>query len=186
MEQKDTIEIWKPVEGYEGLYEISSFRRVKSYIKSSDGAVLQTGKRDWYTKYLLHKKGGSAKHYWAHRLVAIHFIPNPLSKPMVNHIDGDKTNNRVGNLEWVTVSENARHARSIGLTRFAEEDRLRLKKSRAKGVVEIGRNGEVVMEYESISEAARKNNIPFNSMYNIVTGLIKSHRSNINKFKFKK
>lgn len=58
------------------------------------------------------------KHFTLHRLVALHFIPNPENKPEVNHIDGDKSNNCVNNLEWVTSSENKQHALATGLKTY--------------------------------------------------------------------
>lgn len=100
------IEEWRTVVGYEGLYEVSSYGRVRSldrYVKSSYGAyrlhkgkVLSPGVRpDGYLVVSLQEKM-----FRVHRLVAGAFIPNPDGLPAVNHIDEDKTNNRVDNLEW--------------------------------------------------------------------------------------
>lgn len=105
-------EIWKDIKGYEGLYQISNLGRVKSlgneYRKKEKYLKLQYS-RDGYQRLGL-RKSGVAKCEYIHRLVAIAFIPNPLNKPQVNHIDGNKQNNKVNNLEWVTPFENTHHA----------------------------------------------------------------------------
>ena len=105
-----TEEIWRPIEGYEGLYEVSSYGRVRSldrYDKYSDGRIyLHKGKvlspakdKNGYFVVSLYFNG---KHNTikVHRLVAQAFIPNPDNLPEVNHLDEDKTNNRVENLEF--------------------------------------------------------------------------------------
>lgn len=98
--------IWKDIIGYEGLYKISNRGKVFS-LKSMlflKGNVDRYG----YLHYLLSCRS-ERKHHTAHRLVAIHFIDNPNNLPQVNHKDGNKLNNKVKNLEWVTGEENRKH-----------------------------------------------------------------------------
>ena len=111
-------EIWKDVNGYEGLYKINNFGYIKSlkdcnYI--SREKILKFSKNDrGYLSVRLYKNT-KWKIFRVNRLVAINFLPNPKNKPQVNHKDGNKQNNNVNNLEWCTHSENQNHAYSIGL-----------------------------------------------------------------------
>jgi len=104
-------EIWKTIAGYPD-YRISSYGRVLS-LKGINPRILKprTGAHG-YLHVDLHKdsKGKSTK---IARLVAKAFIPNPENKPQINHINGDKTNNHISNLEWSTDSENKQHAISV-------------------------------------------------------------------------
>lgn len=104
-------EIGQPLPGYENLYEISTFGRVSNYRKIMKTYKINSG----YVCIKLHDTTGR-KSFLLHRLVAETFLPNPDNKAEVNHIDGNKSNNRVDNLEWVTSAENKRHAFSTGLT----------------------------------------------------------------------
>ena len=108
----DIIEEWKPVSGYEGLYEVSNLGRVKTLAHGK-------GSNNHYKTGTLTKKGYLLVQFWKgnqrkglyiHRIVANAFLPNPQNLPQVNHKDGDKTNNKVDNLEWCTNSENQIHA----------------------------------------------------------------------------
>lgn len=118
------MEEWKDIEGFEGLYQISNFGRVKSLPKEKQFGnnfyitkekILKNQKdKDGYLQVNLYQNK-KAKHYKVHRLVAKAFIQNLENKPEVNHIDGNKENNCVSNLEWVLAKENIYHAYSTGL-----------------------------------------------------------------------
>lgn len=100
------MEIWKDIAGYEGLYQISNYGN----IRNSKGRLLKYYENHkGYYKVGLNKNGKNSK-FRVHRLVAQMFIPNPHEYPQVNHIDGNKQNNNVTNLEWCTNTENQIHA----------------------------------------------------------------------------
>ena len=105
-------EIWLDIEGYEGRYLVSNFGRVKSLITNK--ILNQYKDRYGYLRVIL-SLNGKQKIYLVHRLVAKAFIPNPENKLEVNHKDGNKENNHVDNLEWVTSKENVKHAYKMGL-----------------------------------------------------------------------
>ena len=112
-----TKEEWKPVVGYEFLFEVSNlgnFRR-----KASEKNLAQTTHKHGYKLVATYPEGrkGKAKCFRVHREVAKAFIDNPKNKPQINHKDGNKTNNKVENLEWCTPKENTVHAYSTGLAK---------------------------------------------------------------------
>lgn len=122
-------EVWKPIKGYEGLYEVSNYGKVKTLRKMSGTCYrkehelsLNRLSVDGYVRIALRKNDKS----WEtklHRLVAEAFIPNPLNKKTVNHIDGNKLNNRADNLEWADRHEQLAHAYRLGLKKPVHTNR---------------------------------------------------------------
>lgn len=111
-------EIWKNIEWYDWMYQISDFWSVRSFRnnrwwKSENSVILKQkiSQNGYYWLQLM--EWGKVKMRATHRLIAIAFIPNPENKPCINHINGNKTDNRIANLEWCTVSENNTHKHRV-------------------------------------------------------------------------
>lgn len=160
------IESWKPIDGYEGLYDVSD----NGQIRNSRGVILSlTTKKDNHTNYkeVSLWKNGEHKRFLVHRLVAKAFISNPDNLPIINHKDCDGTNNNVENLEWCNHSYNNRYNRFPEKTISPKTDKRLSEKVKAKiseSVKEFRRkNTKLKFEYKgtmlSIPELAEKMNI---------------------------
>lgn len=151
------MEVWKDVKDYEGSYLVSDKGRVKSLIT---GRILKPQCcGSGYLKVMLRVSYKVYKNAMIHRLVAEAFIPNPEQKKTVNHIDGNKCNNEVSNLEWATYSENLKHAYKSGLNYWCEG-----KGKPLKAVLKIdAKTNEILGRYPSVGEAARQNGIKYGS-----------------------
>ena len=116
----DVRETWADIVGYEGKYQVSTLGRVRSLMYHNTKEIYRVGylrpakDNKGYLRCAL-SKDNKLKTYKVHRLVAMAFIPNPDNYSQVNHIDGNKENNSVGNLEWCDNSMNQLHAYKIGL-----------------------------------------------------------------------
>lgn len=137
------LETWKEIEGFSNYY-VSNHGRIKNTFKIMKQKVSKTG----YSYAMLYKNKSRIDKP-VHRLVANAFLDNAENKPTVNHIDGNKLNNNISNLEWATYSENNKHAYDIGIKRrlFGEDN------FHSKKVIQLSLNGDVINEFISYVEA---------------------------------
>ena len=151
-------EVWKPIKGYEEFYSISNYGRIKSNdrtVKCYGGKRTIKGKimnppmdKDGYLRIGL-SKNKKQKHYHVHRLVAQHFLDNPNNYPVINHIDENKKNNKVDNLEWCSIQYNNLYNDKID----------KLTTAKYKPVIQYDKCMNKIAEYESIKEATLKTGI---------------------------
>ena len=133
------VEIFKDIKGYEGIYQISNIGNVKSLQSGKEKILVQQVDQKGYRTIKLYKDG-SNKRFKVHRLVAEAFIPNPNHLPQVNHIDENKENNIIENLEWCTNQYNSTY-------------------SSGKRVIKCDKDGNILKVYNSRSEAALSENV---------------------------
>lgn len=175
-------EIWKDIIGYEGLYhasnlgKIKAIRKIRTFGKYSNNTRIYEEKimKPNKTKngYLIIQlsKDGVQKWYSVHRLIAKTYLENFENKSQVNHINCIKTDNKVLNLEWCTASENINHAIKNNLLSnlFTSKNN-----PSSKRVINIVTN----KIYNSITEAATENNIPYKKLWNQIN-VYKNNNSN--------
>jgi hypothetical protein len=164
-------EIWKPIpdEEFEDLYEISNLGNYRNKLTLQ---ILKPYKAGKYLMASLSKPGRKMQRYLIHRLVACAFVEDPennADNDVVNHVDGDKMNNKAENLEWINASKNAKHSREI----------LNQRKT-TKKVIRIDNDGNEVI-YEGIAIAARENNL----RRQYITECARGKRESIGGFKWK-
>ena len=164
-EMNNIVEEWKPVVGFEGLYEVSNLGNVRSiqfHGKRRIKELSQFSDKLGYRRVKLRKWDDSiAGSFQVHRLVAMSFIPNPDNKPQVDHIDTNPSNNRVDNLRWVTSMENQQNP--ITLERLKSNMTTMNKigigpkaSAEKKRKVVVFNDGTSIIEYSSISRAAKE------------------------------
>lgn len=154
-------EIWKDIKGYEGFFMVSNLGRVKrvpriSINKWSTETFLKEkilnptlSYKGYPTVTLRKEKNKDHKTFFVHRLVANHFLGNPENKQQINHIDGNKKNNKVDNLEFCTQSENIKHAYKIGLI----NKKLKSQKF-FKPITQYTLDGKAIRDWESITSTS--------------------------------
>lgn len=167
------LETWRPIEGYEGVYEVSDRGNVRK-----NGELRSVTPWNLYCVVKLNR-GGSYKTVYVHRLVAKAFIPNPHGKQFVNHKDGNKLNNHADNLEWCTRQENEIHAWKNGMKekiRMTSKANAAIARSYADSripVTQLSKSGMVVREWASIADAMRETGIDGSSISKCCRGKLK-------------
>ena len=191
------VEEWKDIKGYEGLYQVSNLGNVKSLKRNTthERILKQRKNRDGYL-YVNLCKEGKTKTKKIHRLVAEHFISNDENKYSVNHKDGIKNNNNVENLEWATSLEQAHHAVKMGLWKWTDDSKNKLRKTLMESglknknkndhkghkfgtvcVAQKDDNGNVIKIWDSISDASRELCVPVSHIVRVCKGIRKHARN---------
>lgn len=166
MSKNAIAEKWIPIKNYEGLYEISNLGVVRN--AKTLNIVAPFKNHGGYLRVNLWANN-SARKYSIHRLVAEAFIPNPEGKPQVNHIDENKTNNRVDNLEWCTNVENHNH----GTINARISKALINNEKKSKKTAAYNDNGDLIFEFPSVYEASRQTGINVSSIRDSLHGRVK-------------
>jgi len=166
-------EIWKDIEGYEHIYQVSNIGNIRN--KKSGRILRPFINIHGYVRIPL-SKDKKRKNYSVHQLVAKTFISNPNNYDIVNHINGNKTDNRVENLEWCTIEENNNKA-------FENE----LRNTKKKEILQYNTNKELIKKWNAINIASKTLNIPARSIsacchYNEINNSNKIYRNYIWKF----
>lgn len=181
----EEIEIWKDIEGYEGLYQVSNFGNVKSlnYNRSGKENILKPQKNENKYLHISLCKNKKQKTFLLHRLVALAFLKNPQNFPCINHKDENKENNHVDNLEWCTHEYNLKYGTRLEKIsekrkgfKFTEESVQKMSNSHrgkklslevinkireknSKAVLQYSLDGTFIKEWKSVIQVSKELNI---------------------------
>lgn len=167
-----TYELWQDIQGYEGFYMISNLGNIRSLARTTNTRIigdfmrkekiLKYGVTDGYKKVSL-TRDGKTRNFLIHRLIAIHFIPNPNNYPCINHKNSDRQDNRIENLEWCTYSHNNSHAHQFGFQVHNKPGlgKLGADSWNAKPVIQFDLDWNLVKEWSCAAEASRETGIDY-------------------------
>ena len=174
----NSIEIWKDIEGYEGLYQVSNRGRVKSLSRKVTNAMFSINEHfvkvvdngNGYKSVSLWKDN-KGKHFYVHRLVALAFVPNYNGYKYINHKDEDKSNNDVSNLEWCTAKYNCNYGNH---TKKLKKSYILNGNNRPIDVYDM--NGVFLKTFDCSNDVCRELNIERRSLYSVCQGVVKSSK----------
>lgn len=184
LKNENMEEIWRSVKGYEELYQVSNYGQIRSVDRFVGyrykgkqriykGRLLKQVERNGYLSVSL-SKGNNIKQKSIHRLVAEAFLPNPSNLPLVNHIDENKKNNMVSNLEWCSCAYNTNYG--SGRKKQAE--------SQQKVVLQYDKDGNLLNQYPSATIAALKNGYNLKTISQCCRGRTKSAYNYIWRYRY--
>jgi hypothetical protein len=166
-------ELWLPVKDYEEVYLISNMGKVKNS-KTSRVLKLKENIDGYYVVCL--SEENKKKEFRVSRLVAQAFLPNPQGLPVVNHIDGNKKNNWVDNLEWTTISYNTQHAYNLGLNKPWLSGVVGEDHPFAKDYIFISPiNKEILVR--GFNNFCKENGLSVRNMFRVLSGEQKHHKN---------
>lgn len=181
-----TEEVWRDIKDYEGLYQISSLGRVRSLDRFDSIGRFIKGKmlsynvdKDGYSCITLCKNGGEKK-CKVHRIVAQTFIPNPDNKPCIDHINCERSDNRIENLKWCTHSENLMNP----ITRKKKSNICReicqgSDNPNSKKIIQFSKNGDLIRLWECMKDAADNLGTNYQNISKCCRGIRKHFRDSI-------
>ena len=168
------MELWRDIRGYEGLYQVSNYGRVRS-LKYGKIKILKQVKKPSKHLIVTPSKNNVKEECFVHVLVATAFIPNPNGYTVVHHIDHDPTNNRVENLIWMD--------KDAHLVLHQSDRASAAKEANSKRVDQIDKvTGEVLRQWDSVMDAARALNYSFGNISQCCNGKRKSANNFIWKY----
>jgi len=170
------MEIWKDIKGFESLYQASNtglIKRMQGYQCKKERILKQANNGFNYMAVSL-SIGSKVKRFYVHRLVAETFLENNENKEEVNHIDGNRQNNNLSNLEWVTRSENHYHRYKVLKQRGVNFGKTGEKNWKSKPVVCFDNQGNLIKRYAGVMEAMRQTGINESSIRSVIYGKSKT------------
>lgn len=145
------METWRDIEEYQGIYEVST----NGQVRRKNGKILKPKiERTGYVRYHL-SKNGLSKSLLAHRIVAQAFLPNPNNYKTINHIDENKSNNNINNLEWCDMSYQNRYGQGA----------INRNKAKEKPVLQYDKEGNFIKRFDSVKKAAIELNLNQSSIH---------------------
>lgn len=182
------MEYWKQIEGYKPIYQVSNLGRIRSLARetNSNGGIFH--RKEKFLKYsksrigyllvFLYTETGKRKTVSVHQIVAKAFIPNPENKPEIDHKDGDKTNNTIENLRWVTHKENCENP----LTAMKQKKYIQEKAKHKKSIAAYTLTGNLIGVWPTITMASNETGTCRHSISSAAKGKYKSANNLIWKY----